>query len=318
MAKDLVTVICLSHNHEPFIRESVESVINQTYEAVEIILVDDASSDGSKEVLNKLARQYPISRFIDLNKNLGNCAAFNKALKYARGRYIIDLATDDVMEKYRIEKQVEHVKNLPSDYGVVHSDATVIDVRGQKIREHFKYLKKHNRIKEMPEGDVYLDLIQRYFVAPPTMMIKKEVFDDLNGYDENLSYEDFDFWIRSSRKWKYAYLDQKLTKVRTVKDGLSSRWYKPGDKQLYSTYLVCKKIAKLNVTDSEDSALIKRVRYELRQSVFTDNKREALLFYEMLKEMKALNFKSRLLNFLNGLPVKLASLRKILFSLKYN
>ncbi|MDP4680807.1 MAG: hypothetical protein NWS46_10620, partial [Cyclobacteriaceae bacterium] len=64
---------------------------------------------------------------------------------------------------------------------------------------------------------------------------------ELNGYDEKLAYEDFDFWIRSSRKWQYQYQSEILTKIRKTVGSLSSRVYSKNDKQLHSTYLVCKK-----------------------------------------------------------------------------
>ena len=88
--------------------------------------------------------------------------------------------------------------------------------------------------------------------------------DHLGGYDENLRYEDFDFWIRSSRTFKYCYTPEVLVKKRIVKNSLSAKQVKKLNPQLNSTYQVCKKIFHLNRTPEERKELSKRVLYEIQ------------------------------------------------------
>src|ERR1700749_5034941 len=95
--KSLVTVICLCYNHENFVTESLFSVMNQDYAFVELIIVDDCSTDNSKNIIKKWLLDYPEVRFISNEINLGNTKSFNKALQFAKGDYIIDLAADDVL-----------------------------------------------------------------------------------------------------------------------------------------------------------------------------------------------------------------------------
>src|SRR4051812_17801652 len=114
MTSPLVTVICLCYNQEKFVREAFYSVLRQTYRNIQIIVVDDASTDESvKEIQSILPADI---LFIPLEMNLGNCKAFNKALTYANGKYIIDFATDDVMTLQRIEKQVQFFESLGDEY----------------------------------------------------------------------------------------------------------------------------------------------------------------------------------------------------------
>src|SRR5690554_6116465 len=101
----LVSVICLCHNHERFLEEAIDSVLDQTYPNIEIIVVDDASTDGSKALLKDICVKNNLP-FIDIAENIGNCAAFNKGFSVAKGKYVIDFAMDDVMMPERIEKQV--------------------------------------------------------------------------------------------------------------------------------------------------------------------------------------------------------------------
>jgi hypothetical protein len=117
-------------------------------------------------------------------------------------------------------------------------------------------------------------------------MVRKEIFNQLGGYDEELSYEDFDFWVRASRIALFGFLNERLTAIRKHETSMSTGWYKHGDRQLLSTYHVCIKILKLCKNDKERQSLEIRARYELRQSVFSGNKKEAKLFYELLKTLK--------------------------------
>jgi len=97
------------------------------------------------------------------------------------------------------------------------------------------------------------------------------VLDELNGYDESLTYEDFDFWIRSSRKFQYGYTNKILVKKRDVPGSLSKKQFSLLNKHQKSTLKVCKKIKKLNRSKAENYALRKRCFYEIRNCVKQGN-----------------------------------------------
>jgi glycosyltransferase involved in cell wall biosynthesis len=314
----LVSVICLCHNQKRFVLEALESVLQQTYTSIQLIVVDDGSTDGSKEVILDFTADKPAIQFIDLVENIGSCKAFNLGLKKAEGNFIIDLAADDVMVSTKVERQVNLFSTLDSSVGVLFSDATYINESGRFIRNHFEYLFRKKLIRAIAQGEVFREVLSTYFIPSPTMMIRKEVLMALNGYDETLAYEDFDFWVRSSRIFNYAYQDEKLMCIRKTNQSMSTGWYVRGDKQLYSTFLVCKKAQKLirNVGDSQ--ALVRRVRYELRQSIFSENKKEALLFYELLNEINGRRQLDVLYFLLNRIGLPLAPIRKLYHSIRFS
>lgn len=314
----LITVICLCYNHARFVVEAIESVLNQSYKKIQVIVIDDASTDNSAEIIHGIVKDQADILFIPLSENVGNCKAFNTALKEAKGDFIIDFATDDVMLPDRLEKQVNLFQALDESYGVVFTDAMYIDDKGEFLSNHNESLRSKGLMVDVPQGDVYRDVLTRYFISSPTMMIKREVFDRLNGYDENLSYEDYDFWVRSARYYKYGFLDQRLTKVRKSEKSMSTGWYKKGDSQLHSTYQVCKKAILLNRDEKDNQALKHRVRYELRQSVFSDNREEAELFFNLLKELGAISLTDNLLLLTNRLNVPLSWLRRLYHRLRYS
>jgi glycosyltransferase involved in cell wall biosynthesis len=309
MQKPLVSVVCLCYNQARFVEEAIRSVLTQTYPNIQLIVVDDASTDGSAAIIKDVVSRHPSIEPLLLQVNLGNCRAFNRGLALAKGEFIIDLAADDVLMPDRIERQVEFFSTCDASCGVVFTDAIYIDAQGKFLRAHYAYLFSKGLLKKIPEGDVYRDVLTRYFICSPTMMVRKKVMDDLHGYDEALSYEDFDFWLRSSRTYQYAYLDCRLTKVRRNTQSMSSGWYRQGDRQLHSTYLVCKKALMLNRSEEDHRALAWRLKYELRQSVFSENRTEADLFYGLLCETGRVGVVDHFLHRVNKLRLPLSFLR---------
>ena len=129
MEKPLVSIVCLCYNHAAYVEEALKSVFGQTYPNLQVIIVDDASTDNSIEVIRRTLTQHPHIQLLALPQNMGNCKAFNQGLRLATGEYIVDFATDDVMLPERIEKQLQLFSQLDSSYGVVFTDANYIDTR---------------------------------------------------------------------------------------------------------------------------------------------------------------------------------------------
>jgi glycosyltransferase involved in cell wall biosynthesis len=315
--KPLVSLICLCFNHRLYLRQAIESVVKQTYDNIQIILIDDASTDGSQEELKKIADENPTAELILLPQNIGNCKAFNVALQKVKGDFVIDFATDDVMLPHHIEKLVTHFQQLDESYGVVFTDATYIDEKDNALRYHFDYLLKKKLIQSIPQGDIFHMVLTTYFIPGPTMMVRKKIFEDLGGYDEALAYEDFDFWIRSARNYKYSFLNENQMFIRRSKTSMSAGLYKQGDNQLHSTYLICKK-AKALCRDSEDeNALRHRVLYEFRHAVLSENKTEAKLLADFLEELNSTGFQFYFLKLANALPLPWHVFRKLYHRIRF-
>lgn len=281
-----VTVICLCYNQGQFVKESIASVLAQSYPDIELIVVDDASTDGSVSVIHQIIAVRPQIKFIPLAENSGNCKAFNAALRLAEGEYIIDLAADDILLPDRVSKGVEALTRRGEKFGVHFSDAEWISEKGQTLYRHSERF-PHETI---PQGDIYKDLIARFFICSPTMMFRRNVIESLEGYDESLAYEDFDFWIRSSRNFLYAYSPEVLVKKRMVRDSMSAKQFRIFSPQLESTFRVCKKIMVLNRSRDEQKALSKRILYELRVSL-------QLLNFPLAMRYVLLYFKNRRLRY---------------------
>src|SRR6478736_6920312 len=129
----LVSVICLCYNHERFLEAALDSVLNQTYSNLEIIVIDDLSTDNSRNLLETYAQKHPQIKYLPNETNLGNCAGFNRGYQLSKGEYIIDFATDDILMPTRIAEQVAVFEKLSPEYGILFTDAELINEAGNHV-----------------------------------------------------------------------------------------------------------------------------------------------------------------------------------------
>jgi len=263
MKQPLVTVMCLCYNQARFVAEAIQSVFNQTYNPIQLIVMDDGSTDRSAEIITQSLKDRSDVLFVRHSENVGYTKTLNEAISLAKGEWIIDLAADDVLLPNRLEEGIRLMTERGEKYGVHFSDAEMISETGQSIRKHSDRF-PHDSI---PQGDIYQALINRYFVSSPTLMFRKEVIQAIDGYDENLAYEDFDFLMRASRQFLFCYSSLVLIKKRVVAGSMSDHQFQRGSAQRWSTLKVCEKIATMNRTREEHLALKARLRYEIRLSL---------------------------------------------------
>lgn len=293
--RPLISVICISYNHERFITESIQSVLNQTYPMVELIVIDNNSSDQSAARAEEMRQKYPKIQVIRNADNVGNCRAFNQGLKLAKGRYIIDLSADDLLHPERIARQVAGFERLAGDYAVLFSNAAFIDETGKLTGYHYPIGPTGEATIPVPSGWVFKEILASYFVSTPTMMMRKDVLESLGGYDESLSYEDFDFWVRTARNYRYHYQDEVLTSKRIVRKSLSSQFNDSNNSLLASTLKVCYKAFDQCQSSDEYHALASRIRWFIRQCFYSEQFDLAFRFKELLEFMEKPDFRTALI-----------------------
>ena len=284
--KPWVSVVCISFNHEDYVEEALRSVVEQTYPNVELIVIDNGSTDRSAERIERFAAQHSAVRFIKNSVNRGLNRAFNQGLAIAGGRYIIDLSADDVMLPNRIVRQADQFELLSGPYAVVFSNAAYIDKRGAETGVHYPVDTRGRALAKVPSGDVFRAVLDSYFICTPTMMMRRDVLNELGGYDETLSYEDFDFWVRSSRLYYYAYVDEVLTLKRRLPNSLSAQVSLPGNQLLHSTLSVCHKAFDRCQTSDEYQTLANRIRTFIRKAFYAEQFGLAIQFGQLLNQIE--------------------------------
>ncbi|MBG6111232.1 glycosyltransferase involved in cell wall biosynthesis [Flavobacterium sp. CG_9.10] len=275
--KPIVTIICLCYNQQDYVLESLFSVINQSYPAIELIIVDDYSTDNSKATIEKWLVNYPQIQFIANQTNLGNTKSFNNALKIAKGQYIIDLAADDALLPKCVSLQLNAFKNTTyKNLGIVYGNTELINENGEFHSYYFAVDQSKKVIKQRITGEIYLSVLSGGdSICSVSSMVKKSVFDSLHGYDETLAYEDLDFWIRASRHYEFDFIDEILIQKRIVANSLGTDFFKKNDSKSkkinHSTYLILKKAIALNKTREENKAILKRIHFETILAYKTSN-----------------------------------------------
>lgn len=286
----LVTIICLCYNQEEYVLESLFSVVNQNYAAVELIIIDDCSSDNSKTVIENWLHDFPKIQFIANEVNLGSTKSFNKALKKANGEFIIDLAADDILVPNCVTSQINAFKNTTyKNLGVVYGNAELISEKGIFKSYYFPVDHFKKVLKPRVTGDIYESVLSGGdCMCSVSSMVKKSAFDHLNGYDETLAYEDLDLWIRASRIYDFDFIDEILIRKRNVQNSLGTRFFMKNDARArkinQSTYLILKNAIRLNKTKKENKAVLKRIHFEIILNNKTAN--YTLLLKYILLEIK--------------------------------
>lgn len=291
----LVTIVALCHNHARFLAEALDSIAAQTYPCLEVWLVDDASTDGSPTILQQYATRHPAWKLLLLPENVGNCRAFNQAFRQSAGAFVIDFATDDVLLPERVARQVAAFQGLDASFGMVYSNAELIDEQGHSLGLHHRPDAAGRLLPAPASGYLLADVLARYFICTPTMMMRRACLEQLGGYDETLAYEDFDFWVRASRDWQFFYQDEVTTRRRRHPRSMSARAYQQHDPYLTSTIAVCRKAMELVQTPKEKAALATRLRWEQRQALRRGRHAEALALAELLRQVARLTLLDRAL-----------------------
>lgn len=296
----LVSVICLCYNHGRFVADCLESVYTQSYPNIELIIVDDASKDDSAGRIHALMRSGDY--FIQNCENLGICRSFNLGLARARGKYIVDLACDDILPQHSIASQVAILEQSSLQTGAVFGDAILIEENGRPIGTWYERDDEGRLLQQVPSGDVFRNVLAETPILMGTSMTRKAVFDELDGYDEELVYEDFDFLVRATRNWHYLFVDQPWMIYRQVAGSDSKQQLKKRTAHLESTWKVCRKAAALVRTEEEKAALVARLRNCLKQCFLLD-------YFELAEPFAALHREFRPLNIVSALILAACKLR---------
>ncbi|WP_177760823.1 glycosyltransferase [Flavobacterium sp. I3-2] len=268
----LVTVICTCFNHQNFVIETLNSVLNQRYSNIEIIIIDDCSSDDSISVITTFLKNRPEIKFIQNQENLGNTKTFNKAAKLANGTFLVDLACDDILLPNCIEIQIE--KFLNSDLettGIVFGNSEHIDENGKYISDYFET----NSNKKVIDKSLFQTNLNQLLQGGLVMnsvsaMINKSIFDKLNGYDESLAFEDLDFWIRVLENHQIIFIDEIITQKRDLKSSLGNQFFQKNETanriDLSMNKIFSKVIDSNKKNKSVLKAVLKRIHYSIDNS----------------------------------------------------
>lgn len=209
-----VTVLMSVYNGEKYLPLSIESILNQTFENFEFIIIDDNSSDSTYSIMKEYASQHERIRLIRNEKNLGLTKSLNLGLSKAKGKYIARQDHDDISLPERLEKEVEYLENNP-DVVLATGNLELIDSQGQII-------KRTQRFFETQLISWYL-LFYNALGGHSLVMYRKEAVLALNGYSEEFRYsQDHELWQRLVETGKIVILPDVLLQWRQHDNNIST------------------------------------------------------------------------------------------------
>lgn len=207
---DFVSVVIPTYNRSNLILRAINSVLNQTYSNIEVIVVDDCSSDNTREIVQSITDERV--KYLCLEKNMGACAARNKGIEAARGDYIAFQDSDDEWHLNKLEVQMKKMKNANADVSFCN---------------FIKVSKSENNKNEFPVGIQedfidYENLIRKSIVSTQCIVARKTCFSEIR-FDTNLPrLQDWDVILELSKKFSVYHIDDALVNMYVQSDSISS------------------------------------------------------------------------------------------------
>ena len=206
-----ISVIMSVYNGEKYLKEAIESILNQTFKDFEFIIINDGSIDGTTEILEKYDRQDARVKIIN-QENMGLTKSLNKGIKLAKGEYIARMDADDIALPERFEKQTEFMKKYP-EIGAVGCWYYLIDKDGEIIKK----CRPPTKFSEIKKA-----LLSIAPLIHPGTMFKKRALQKVNFYDESFKYaQDRDLLLRILKYYQLSVVPEFLFKFRYTKESIS-------------------------------------------------------------------------------------------------
>lgn len=208
----MISVIMPVFNAERFLKEAIQSILKQTYTDLELIVVDDASTDSLPFIMQSFSDKRV--RYVKNEKRVGVACSLNRGLQKARGEHIARMDADDIASSKRFEQQIAFLKQHP-EVGVVGTWVRIIDENEKKIG-YKKYPTSSYNIARA--------LIFENPLNHSSVMFRKNLMKQYGGYDEQLNgAEDYDLWLRYAKRSKLANIGKPLLNYRITKSSVSYR-----------------------------------------------------------------------------------------------
>lgn len=219
---ELISVVIPAWNRADTIGRAIAGVLAQTYADIEVVVVDDASTDGTAAAVEALG--HPKVRLVRHDRNRGAAAARNSGVRAARGAWVAFQDSDDDWLVQKLERQAAHMASLPAGY--VATFCTKIDYGCDQDRRYGRRLASvmPDPRETVESGDLNRRLMRGNIIGPQTVLIERAAFLEAGGMDERLrNNEDWDFFIRLSERGLIGFLDDPLVVVLIGEDGISRK-----------------------------------------------------------------------------------------------
>ncbi len=211
----LVSVLIPTRNNAPFLREALDSIIQQTYRAIELIIVDDGSTDATPEILASYAEADPRVHLLRNDVSLGVAMSLNQALNIAQGSLIARMDTDDISHLDRLTRQVAVFERRP-ELDFLGTRAVFIDEDGRPLKHRWWIIPEHH-------DELAWKLLLTNPICHPSVVMRADLLRAAGGYDPAYRLEDMELWTRLACSTTLTHLPESLMAIRIPVDRLREK-----------------------------------------------------------------------------------------------
>jgi glycosyltransferase involved in cell wall biosynthesis len=232
----LVSIIAVCYNHSKYVEETLDSILNQTYENIELIIIDSNSPDHSVEVIqNWIDRNQVECTFIKQTEPRNVCQNLNEGLRIVTGEFFQGLSCDDVLLPDKIKNQIEVFSRVDQSYALTFSDAKLIDGASKLLNK--THIETHFSGIHIESGNMFLPLLKRCYIPAMSVLIRRSALERVGNYDETLAFEDYDMWLRLARHYKFWFEAEANTLYRIHENNLTKEFKGVWASQYYLIFL---------------------------------------------------------------------------------
>lgn len=205
--KNRISIIVVCYNHSKYVIDCLESILHQTYKNIQLLIVDDCSTDNSVEVISDWVQKnkYECTKIFQ-KENIGLIRNLNSCFEMIEGDFVRIIAADDFLHPESCEKSISKLLELGSDYGMVFSNVHTIDADNNILKEgrdfdKYQYFNQKQLKQELLKGNI---------VCAPSVVMTRSALIETGKYPEDFIVEDYYKWLKISEKYSLAYIPEKL------------------------------------------------------------------------------------------------------------
>lgn len=279
----MVSIIIPTYNRKDSILNSIRSVLNQTYLELEVIVVDDCSTDGTDKVVETIKDERV--KYVKCDKNRGVATARNVGIENAGGEFIAFNDSDDIWRENKLELQMEELERHP-EYGMVYCAFS------RKKDQKFLYqIPRSSLPVEKLRGQIFNFLLTLNVIGTPAMLIRREVFEEVGNFSDHLRIlDDYEFVLRVANKYQIGYINEILVDTYELEDSINMLSEKSVLQNIETYLSICKYWSDLGVSKEKLKGLysyvLNNLKYIDKKQLYIFADRLVPSYFASTKEME--------------------------------
>lgn len=296
----LLTVGVINYNQGEYIAQCLDNILNQTFQNFELFIIDDLSTDNSRQLIQDYIDQHKVNcTFIKNEVNQGICKNLNQLLERSSCKYFTFIAADDWGTANRFEDMVNILEQSSGDVATVYSDCSLVDEKGVLISgSYIKYFRPDLDPLKPPSGMIFMDLLNYNFIPAMATVTRTEVLKEVGGFDENLKFEDYDLWLKIAHKYQIIFSGKSTCFYRILANSLIRRLGARKWEDMIRIYL------KYSNQNSQIDALILPKIFKSLENVYFEDSTRYKEFYQLVVQKFSPDVKTKLLFLFHSIGLK--------------